>query len=107
MWATLRQNFSYRLRTLMKHKGFTLTAVLTLALGIGSTTTAIFSVVVGVFHNLGSAGAREDSPGIVLPFWQMPLPHASIVVGKEVGIQSRHDLYLIQDCSSAGGMRNE
>ena len=45
----LRQNISFALRTMVKNKIFTLTAVLTLALGIGATT-AIFSVVYAVFE---------------------------------------------------------
>src|SRR5436309_14067917 len=49
MWGVLRQNLSYSIRTLVKNKGFTVTAVLTLALGIGATT-AIFSVVYAVFE---------------------------------------------------------
>ncbi len=49
MWGALRQNLSYSIRTLIKNKGFTVTAVLTLALGIGATT-AIFSVVHAVFE---------------------------------------------------------
>jgi len=47
--SALRQNITFAVRTLLKNKGFTLTAVLTLALGIGSTT-AIFSVVYAVFE---------------------------------------------------------
>jgi predicted permease len=43
------QNLSFGLRTLRNHKSFTITAVLTLALGIGATT-AIFSVVYAVFE---------------------------------------------------------
>ncbi len=49
MWGVLKQNLSYSIRTLLKNKGFAVTAVLTLALGIGATT-AIFSVVHAVFE---------------------------------------------------------
>lgn len=48
MRGILRQDLSFSVRTLLKHLGFTATAVLTLALGIGATT-AIFSVVYAVF----------------------------------------------------------
>ena len=49
MLGALKQNISFSLRTLFKNKGFTLTAVLTLAVGIGATT-AMFSVVYAVFE---------------------------------------------------------
>src|SRR5262245_22935444 len=40
----IRKDFAFAARSLFKHRGFSVTAILTLALGIGAST-AIFSVV--------------------------------------------------------------
>lgn len=47
MMQTLLQDFRYSLRQLVKNPGFTLTAILSLALGIGATVS-VFSVIYGV-----------------------------------------------------------
>ena len=47
---TLLQDLRYSLRQLFKNPGFALTAILSLALGIGATT-AVFSVVYAILMN--------------------------------------------------------
>ncbi|HEV2834505.1 MAG TPA: ABC transporter permease [Pyrinomonadaceae bacterium] len=54
----LIQNLTFGIRGLRKNKGFTITAVLTLALGIGATT-AIFSVVYAVFEPMPYPNADQ------------------------------------------------
>ena len=47
---TLLHDFRYSLRQLFKNPGFSLTAIISLALGIGATT-AVFSVVYAILMN--------------------------------------------------------
>jgi putative ABC transport system permease protein len=62
----LIQNITFGMRTLLKNKGFTVTAVLTLALGIGATT-AIFSVVYAVFEPM-----PYPNPDQLVMLWSKP-----------------------------------
>ena len=80
----LRQDFHYAFRTLSRHPGFALTAVLTLTLGIGATTV-VFSVVDSMLINSvlfdepdrlveiydwGETGGGPVQPGTMLPVWR-------------------------------------
>jgi putative ABC transport system permease protein len=64
MWNDLRQDLAFSLRTLFKSRGFAVTAIVTLALGIGANT-AIFSVINGVlFRTL-----PFNDPGRLVLVW--------------------------------------
>lgn len=65
--TTLINDIRFALRQLRKSPGFTLTAILTLALGIG-VNTAIFSVVNGMLFS--SLGIQQESRVTMLAFQQ-------------------------------------
>ncbi|HEX5964828.1 MAG TPA: ABC transporter permease, partial [Pyrinomonadaceae bacterium] len=72
----LRQNLTFGLRTLVKSPGFALTAVLTLALGIGATT-AMFSVVYAVFEPMPYPNPDQ----LVMVWAKLPAGRNSVPAG--------------------------
>ena len=76
MFGILKQNLSFGLRTLAKSPGFAITAVLTLALGIGATT-AMFSVVYAVFEPM----PYPKSDQLVMVWSKLPAGRNSVAAG--------------------------
>ena len=96
MWGALRQNISFGLRTLLKSKAFALTAVLTLALGIGATT-AIFSVVYAVFEPMPYPNPDQ----LVMVWAKMPAGRNSVASGDFLEWKRRSNSF--QDMSAWSG----
>ncbi len=97
MWGMLKQNVSFGFRTLVKNPGFAVTAVLTLALGIGATT-AMFSVVYAVFEPM-----PYPKPDQLVMVWSRPPGgRNSVAVGDFVEWQRRSTSFQAMGTWSRG-----
>jgi putative ABC transport system permease protein len=96
MWGALKQNLSFGFRTLVKNPGFAVTAILTLALGIGATT-AMFSVVYAVFEPM-----PYPKPDQLVMVWAKPPGgRNSLPAGDFFDLQSRSSSF--QSMGAWGG----
>ena len=98
MWGTLKQNLTSAARTLAKSPGFAVTAVLTLALGIGATT-AMFSVVYAVFEPMPYA-----KPDQLMMVWaKLPGGRNSVPAGDSLEWQRRSGKSVLAMDEGLGG----
>ena len=86
MWSDLGQDAAYGARSLWKAPGFTATAVLTLALGIGANT-AIFSVVDSVL--LRPEPYRESDRLVFVWSTSETLPHEPLTPGRLIDFREQ------------------
>jgi putative ABC transport system permease protein len=96
--STLTQDIRFAVRSLARQPGFTLAAVLTLALGIGANT-AIFSVVDSVL--LQPPPFRD--PGRIMVVWAVN-PEIAQMVGENDLPVSRANIYDFQQASAFEGL---
>src|SRR5215510_8315123 len=93
--TSLSQDVRYSLRMLLKHKGFTVVAVLTLALGIG-VNTAMFSVLnTFLFRSL----PYQDSDRLVRIF--RTSPHSDSWPHSVANFFDQHDQNTVFDKMAA------
>ena len=98
MFAILKQNLTFGLRTLAKSPGFAVTAVLTLALGIGATT-AMFSVVYAVFEPM----PYPKSDQLVMVWSKLPAGRNSVAAGDFFEWQKRSTSFAAMNAWSGDG----
>ncbi|HEU4434443.1 MAG TPA: ABC transporter permease [Pyrinomonadaceae bacterium] len=98
MFGILKQNLSFGLRTLAKSPGFAVTAVLTLALGIGATT-AMFSVVYAVFEPM----PYPKSDQLVMVWSKLPAGRNSVAAGDFFEWQKRSTSFAAMNAWSGDG----
>jgi predicted permease len=95
-WDILKQDIRYALRLLRKSPGFTLTAVLTLALGIGAST-AVFTIVDSIL--LKPLSYRDS--GSLVAVWE----RVRFLSPEPIGPNPRHvDVWNKRATSFSGGL---